>query len=212
LLIGSGTVLAEGFVMAVIERLSQYYPRVVYQLMPSGRLAVCNELRARRFELGFMGGLEPGQQEDIDAEVLFEEPLIVVAGLDNPWVRRRKITLADLINEPWTWSPPGGVIHSSVVNAFRASGLEPPRPTILTEAINVRARLAATRGFLTVAYASMLTFPAKHEWLRPLAVELPNTHLPVGMIRLKNRTLSPLAQLFIECARDIAKPLPKRKR
>ena len=126
-------------------------------------------------------------------------------------VRRRKITLADLINEPWTWSPPGGVIHSSVVNAFRASGLEPPRPTILTEAINVRARLAATRGFLTVAYASMLTFPAKHEWLRPLAVELPNTHLPVGMIRLKNRTLSPLAQLFIECARDIAKSLAKRK-
>jgi DNA-binding transcriptional LysR family regulator len=163
LLIGSGTVLAEGFVLAVIDRLSQYYPRVVYQLMPSGRLAVCDELRARRFEVGLTWAVKLDQQEDIAAEVLFEEPLVVVAGVDNPWVRRRKIKLADLVNEPWTWSPPGGALHSLVVEAFRASGLEPPRPSIFTEAIHVRTRLAATRGFLTVAYASMMTFPVKHE-------------------------------------------------
>ena len=71
-------------------------------------------------------------------------------------------------------------------------------------------KLAATRGFLTVAYASMLTFPTKHEWLRPLAVELPNTHQPVGIIRLKNRTLSPLAERFIDCAREVARPLANK--
>jgi hypothetical protein len=40
-------------------------------------------------------------------------------------------------------------------------------------------------------------------------VELPTTRWPIGIITLKKRTLSPLAQLFIECARDIAKPLAK---
>ena len=33
--------------------------------------------------------------------------------------------------------------------------------------------------------------------------------LPVGIMTLKNRTISPVAQLFIDCAREVAKPLAK---
>lgn len=36
------------------------------------------------------------------------------------------------------------------------------------------------------------------------------TQSSIGIITLKNRTLSPLAQLFIDCAREVAKPLAKR--
>jgi hypothetical protein len=35
--------------------------------------------------------------------------------------------------------------------------------------------------------------------------------LPSGIVTLKNRALSPVAQLFIDCAREVAKPLAKRK-
>jgi len=35
--------------------------------------------------------------------------------------------------------------------------------------------------------------------------------VPIGIVTLKNRTLSPVAQLFIETAREVAKPLAKRK-
>jgi hypothetical protein len=36
--------------------------------------------------------------------------------------------------------------------------------------------------------------------------------LPIGLITLKNRTLTPLAQLFIENVRALAKLLAKRQR
>jgi hypothetical protein len=36
--------------------------------------------------------------------------------------------------------------------------------------------------------------------------------MPFGVVTLKNRTLSPVAQLFIEHAREVAKPLAKRNR
>jgi hypothetical protein len=35
--------------------------------------------------------------------------------------------------------------------------------------------------------------------------------LPIGIITLKNRTLGPVARLFIEQAREVAKPLAARK-
>jgi len=44
-----------------------------------------------------------------------------------------------------------------------------------------------------------------------LPVELPTKHQQIGVITLKNRTLSPLAQLFIECAREFVTALVKRK-
>ena len=210
LLIGSGSAFVEGFVLAVIDRLSQRYPRAVYHLMPGTLLALYDQLRERRIELAFSGDSALDRQEDIDAEVLFEEPLVVATGVENPWLRRRKIDLADLVNEPWTWSPPGTVVDKWVVQAFRAAGLDPPRASVYTDAINVRIRLVATRGFLTVVPASMLSLPAKHEALRRLPVELPTTRRQMGLITLKNRTLSPLAQIFIACARDIANPLAKK--
>jgi hypothetical protein len=42
-----------------------------------------------------------------------------------------------------------------------------------------------------------------------LPVKLPIQPRPVGIVRLKNRTPNPVAQLFIDCAREVAKPLTK---
>jgi DNA-binding transcriptional LysR family regulator len=210
LLIGSGSAFAEGFVLAVIGRLSQDYPRVAYHLMPYALTVLHSQLRERRIEVAFSGDSELDPQDDIDVEVLFEEPLVVAASAENPWVRRRRVELADLVDEPWTWSPPGTVVDRLIVDAFRAAGLEPPRAAVYTDAINVRIRLASTRGFLIVVPASVLSLPARHEVLRRVPVELPTTRRQMGILTLKNRTLSPLAHLFIACARDLAKPLAER--
>src|SRR5262249_42437042 len=134
LLIGSGSAFAEGFVLAVVERLSQRYPRVAYHLMPGALVALYGQLRERRIELAFSGDSALDRQEDIDAEVLFEEPLAVAASAENPWVRRRRVRLADLVNEPWTWSPRGTVVDRLIVEAFRAAGLAPPRAAVYTDA------------------------------------------------------------------------------
>jgi hypothetical protein len=44
-----------------------------------------------------------------------------------------------------------------------------------------------------------------------LPMELPTAHVANGIFTLKNRTLSPVAQLFIDGARELAKPQTKRK-
>jgi DNA-binding transcriptional LysR family regulator len=44
-----------------------------------------------------------------------------------------------------------------------------------------------------------------------LPVKLQHARAPVGIVSLKNRTLSPVAQLFIATAREVAKPLARRK-
>jgi DNA-binding transcriptional LysR family regulator len=207
--IGTTPGLAEGIVFAVIDRLSRQYPRVVMHLVPGGLRIQQEALRERRIECGFAGTTGPFSEEDMDTEVLFEEPLAVVASLDNPWSRRRKIELRDLVHEPWTWPEAGTIIDSLVVEAFRANGVDPPHATIYAEAYSLRLKLAATGRFLAIVPASIMRFPGKPASIKVLPVDLPTTRRQIGIVTLKNRTLSPLAQLFIKCAREIAKPLAR---
>src|SRR5215470_6887354 len=105
--IGTTAGLAEGIVLSVLERFSAQYPRVVVHLVQVGVLLQYEALRQRRIECGFGGVTDPIADGDIEAQTLYEEPLAVVAGLNNPWSRRRKIRLAELVHEPWTWPPAG---------------------------------------------------------------------------------------------------------
>jgi len=75
----------------------------------------------------------------------------------------------------------------------------------------MRIKLAATGRLLAVVPSGILRFPAKHPLLKVLPVELPTTHRQIGIITLKSRTLSPLARLFIEHAREVAKAPAKAK-
>ena len=211
LYVGTSPAQAEGFVFAVLDRLSRQYPRIVVQVVLGGLPQLCDELRERRIDLGFSRMSEPVPQEDIDQELLFDDPLVVVAGAANPWARRRKIKLAELVNEPWTWASRGTLIDLLVVEVFRAHGLKPPRATIHAGAINMRLKLAATGRFLAVVPASVMRFHDNRASIKMLPLKLPTTHQQTGIITLKNRTLSPLAQRFVECAREIAKPLANRK-
>jgi hypothetical protein len=40
---------------------------------------------------------------------------------------------------------------------------------------------------------------------------MPIRSTPVGVVTLKNRTPNPIAKLFIDCAREVAKPLARTK-
>jgi DNA-binding transcriptional LysR family regulator len=209
--IGTTPGLAEGIVLSVLDRLSAQYPRIVVHVVPGSSFLQFDALRQRRIELGFGGITEPFSHDDIEAETLYDEPLTVVAGLDNRWSHRRKIKLAELVDEPWTWPAAGTIIDSLVIEAFRANGVEPPRATIYADAYSLRLRLAAGGRFLAVVPASIMKFPGKPGAIKVLPVDLPTTRRQIGIITLKNRTLSPLAQLFINCAREIAKQLAKAR-
>jgi DNA-binding transcriptional LysR family regulator len=43
--------------------------------------------------------------DDLNLELLLDETMVVAAGVDSRWARRRKIDLGELIHEPWTGAP-----------------------------------------------------------------------------------------------------------
>jgi DNA-binding transcriptional LysR family regulator len=150
-------------------------------------------------------------EEHVNLGNLFEDTAVVVAGAQNPWARRRRVRLEDLANESWTLPQPGSSLAIIVEAAFRARGLPLPAATVVAESVLIRNRLAATGQFLTVCAGYELRFPSGNASLKALPVELPGARRTVKVVNLKNRSLSPLAELFIDRLRAVTKPLAKEK-
>jgi DNA-binding transcriptional LysR family regulator len=201
--------LAAGFVGEAIERLAKTYPRVGFRVVTADPLSLKErELQQRNIELAIAptDGLIPAR--DVDAEILFDDRQVVVAGAKSKWARQRSIALAALIREPWVLPPPDTIIGAQIAQAFRSAGLEPPRPQVESFSVPLCHRLVATGRFVTMLPVSMVAL-GKHLPLKFLRLESPVVPRPTGIITLKNRMQSPLAGLFIDCARRLAKPLAK---
>lgn len=209
--IASNPLLAASFVSAVIDRLSRRYPRIEFNLMTGYVEALYRQLSERNVDFLIALKLGPIADPQLGFEPLFDDSCVVVAGAQSPWARRRKIELADLIEEPWVLSPLGSGISSIAMEAFSVKGLDYPRLTVVTDSPQARMNLLATGRYLTIFPASMVRFPAQQKQLKVLPVDLPMASVPAGIVTLKKRTLSPVAQLVINTARELSKQLTKHR-
>jgi DNA-binding transcriptional LysR family regulator len=210
--IGCAPPMSWGIVPVVIDRLVRQHPRLTFHVSEADPTTLrYHDLRERRIDLaiGRFFGLVP--DDDVDAEVLYEEKAFVVAGRNSPWAKRRKIELADLVHELWCLPTPGSFAGSLLAEAFKEKGLPVPHVSAVSFSIPLLNALLATGNFLCVLPNSMLQFGPHLISVKVLPIELPARPGPVGIITLKKRTLSPVARLFIEHAREAAKSLAKRK-
>ena len=201
--IGCNENAAVGPVFAVIDRLTQQHPRMVFDIVTGSLPNLCRDLAERRVELVVLRVVDALVEENMIIEKLLDEKYVVVAANQNPWTRRRRIDLADLVDEPWTLPSSDTAVGAFALDAFRARGLKPPRATVITLSMNLRNKLLATGRFLTIISDFILKFPRRHSLLKALPVELANARGTVAIITLKDRTLSPPAELFIKTARTI---------
>jgi DNA-binding transcriptional LysR family regulator len=206
--IGASIALASGFIVAVVNRLMRQHPRLNFHLFAADTGTAYRALEERKIDVAILHMIEPLPMGDLDTEVLFHEPHIVAAAPANSWTRRRSVRLADLMNEPWTLAPMETPFGSLAAQAFHESGLGLPE-MLVTSSLPVREALVATGGFVTMVPRVVLRFPPRSGALKQLPIELPSTHRPVGMVTLKDRTLSSVAQLFSDCVREMAKPLAR---
>lgn len=210
--IGSSESMAAGLLPAIIDRFSRQYPRVVLTVDQAVFATMqYRELRERTVDLLLGRNYVPLAEDDLESEVLFDDQPVVVSGRQSRWARSRRLALADLSHEQWILPPGDSLPRVGTAEVFRASGLDVPEAPLTTLSIHISLQLVATGGFVTMLPRSILRFSGRNRLLKVLPIKLPILPRPVAIMTLKNRTLSPVAQRFIDCARAVAKPMARGK-
>jgi DNA-binding transcriptional LysR family regulator len=206
--IGCPESIAAGFLQPIIAQFAKSYPRVVLDVDTVNTASFSPKLRERTFDLVLTRGGwpldEPALVEDFVLETLFDDNLVVAVGCGNPLARRRRLSWEELADQPWVltnWN------YRLVVEAFNAHGLKPPTVHMKTLSVHLRANMAATRKCITTLPRSVLLLHGKHLRLKVLPVELPSRSWPIVAVTVRNRTLSPIVERFLEHARAVSQSL-----
>lgn len=206
--IGVTASAATAIVSPVIGHLSQQHPRMRFHVTVADSAPLFGALESRNVDLAI--SRPPRRRSDEHhIQVLFHDRLAVIAGANNPLARRRGLDLADLMDEPWVLFPRDSYFGALQEEIFRACGLEPPRPTVEITSSHLRNELLATQRFLSIVPGFSILLPCRRTDVKALAVNLPIARDPVAIITLKNRSLNPAAQIFVDHVRELTKPLAK---
>jgi DNA-binding transcriptional LysR family regulator len=206
--------IAAGALPSIVARLTRQYPRISIYVTQSPiavleyRTPQYRDLRERNVDLVLGPVVRRFAEDDLEAEELFEERPVVVAATRSKWARRRRIKLTELMDEQWCMAPPDTLIGARNADAFRASGLDIPKRTVQATSIQLFNGLLSER-FLSILPDSLLHFSAKRFGIKALPIELPVPPRPIGIVTLKNRTISTAARMFIQAAREVTRPLSK---
>jgi DNA-binding transcriptional LysR family regulator len=210
--IAGSEAITAGIFPTVIDSLSRQFPRVAFHVRQTFTdMSEYRALRERAVE--FIVGRIPrlASQEDLKVETLFDDPLQVAAGATNPWTRRRSIRLAELVDEPWVIAPSDHYIGALHAALFRAAGLESPRNAVVCTSLHMNDALLSTGRYFAIYSRSRILLGAKRLSIKILPVKLAQEASRIGIVTLKHRTLSPMAELFIKRMREIVSSLGRLK-
>lgn len=189
-----------GFVTGVVDSLVRTYPGITLDFALGDTAGLIAQLRNRDLDVVITRLLPAEPADDLTTEMLFREELVVLCSKEHPAARRRRVGLADLMDERWTLSPPELPLGRLVARVFAEKGLPLPSGVVTTVSIFLRLNLLHTAHFVTMLPRSTALQPLVRSWVKVLPVDLPAPPGSIALLRLAHRKPSGALETFWRAA------------
>jgi DNA-binding transcriptional LysR family regulator len=142
--VGAPESIAASILPAIIDQVVERYPRIaVHVTQVSTATLDFRELRDRKFDLVIAridAPLDASLGEDLAVEKLFDDRIVLATAATSKWARRKTVRLSELRDASRILTPPGTINTALVAAAFKAAGLEAPKPSLVTFSAHLRTR------------------------------------------------------------------------
>jgi DNA-binding transcriptional LysR family regulator len=196
-----------GAASEIICQLARRYPRISYDVIVSDTDTLVRGLRERTLDVLLTRWAPAPVVDDLAVQVLFESPFAVMVERRHPLLRRKKLSLGDLMGEQWTFSPPDTFAGRMMVDLFRRRKLPLPPTVVTTNSVFMRLSLVASGRFLTVLPSQLLRYRSNSTWLRALDIDLGDSSQPIASITLRRRRSAGAVMLFKQVSLEVCKTM-----
>jgi len=165
--IGAVTSVASSVVPLALQRLLRRLPGLEADIVEDlgDRLRV--ELSKGTIDVVIAGEIGVQDSDEfITRTPLTKDTWSIFARTGHPCFADRKLELGELLAYPWVTLPLGHPMHEPLRDIFRASGIEPPKPTISTRSISAMRSLVATGDFISCMPKTMVAWELRHASIR----------------------------------------------
>lgn len=152
---------------------------------------------------------EVKEDEGVNAEILYYEPVAVVARKSHPLTAKKKLTLKDLCDQQWILPSAGTTLRREIDNAFHKAGLDAPHDAIESVSILTNRTLLMETDMLAAMPYQLLQTYEELGVLCQLPVKLKTEVGPVGVTTRANTDLTPAAKYLFHIFRDVASEIER---
>lgn len=202
---GSAGRLAIGCIMAAspgrltnaLLQLKQRYPLLNIEVAVDTSNRLMAQLREGVLEV-VIGRMSSEQQQDHFFKSIDDEALSVIAAIDHPLSRKKKVRLEDMLEYGWIVQPVGSPMRTVVDQEFLFHKLDQPRGLIETGSMLTSMNLVRNSELISVVPATVARYNAEHGLLTILPFKFQQKLEEYGSIVRRDRALSAAARQFLE--------------
>lgn len=197
--IGVTVTIGNYTVLPAVAAFRQAHPAATIRLHVANTTAIVEAIHARRFAVALVEG--PVRDPEILVEPYATDELtLIVPPHGHRFSERTSIAPSELVGEPFAAREEGSGTRTVVEDALRVAGVTPNVVLALPSGEGVARAVEAGVGVAILPLIVVERAVAAGR-VKPVAVTGVDFTCPFSVIRLRERTLSPLAQRFLELLR-----------
>lgn len=147
---------------------------------------------------------DPLPAEDVEQEVLFDDPLALVVGPDHPLAARTDIRIDDILSYPWIAPPITTPAGRYLYKLLEIDKLEKSPVRVVSSSMVLIRGLMMRSHYVTIMSRSQIRLETELRLMVPLNVELPNAERPIGLTTRRAWKPTPAQARFVELVRQSA--------
>ena len=185
-----------------ITMLTERHPEVAVQVIDGPYDDLLHGLRHGEIDL-LVGALrDPVPIDDVEQEVLFFDPLAIVARAGHPLAGRERVTLDDLEAFPWVVPRVGTPTRTHFEAMFSAAEHQPPAGLVETSSLILIRGLLLASDRLTMISAHQIRHERQAGLLTALGYDMAATKRPIGVTTRRGWRPTAVQERFLALLRD----------
>jgi LysR family transcriptional regulator of gallate degradation len=142
---------------------------------------------------------------DITTEILFEDKLSIIARKGHPLAGKKQISFSELANQKWVLPSSQTPAWRLLEETMKRHNVAMPEHAIQTSSLSIIRGLLIDSDRVSLLSEHQIYYDIKSQLLEILSIEMVDTYRPIGITMRKNTQPSPVAKLFLEQIRNVAK-------
>ena len=155
---------------------------------------------------------EVQENENLYSEVLYYEPIALVARKDHPLAQKQSLSLKDLVDQAWILPSEGTTLRSEIDSAFHKEGLNVPQNSIECVSILTNRTLLLETDMVAAMPYQVIRSYEDMGLLSQLPIKIKAALGPVGYTVRANTELTPAANYLLDILKRTAQELEAQEK
>ena len=205
LVIGGTPVTLVELAPVAVKRLASENRRISISIVEGDDDDLIEKLRAGEIELMLSSG-DPGMRHpDFQQETLLRLPIEAVVSATNPLAARRVISLEQLMDQQWAFPAAGSIFRQQIEAIFLNYGVGFPDSHWSCNSLMSLKAIVQNTHSVTIMPRHAFGLEAKAGLLHGIRLRNVSVNRTIGIMTVRMRALSPLANRFIDVLREVAR-------